>query len=93
MLSYSDKAYIRFNVRPALTVDAQFPQHRSQLTKEKLIADTLYMCQYQHQRKPLTKQKAVQVALFGIPLWMVFLRFALKRAAIWAWKELTKWEA
>jgi hypothetical protein len=37
---------------------------------------------------PFTKQRAVRIALFGVPIWMILVRFFLKRLAIWAWREL-----
>lgn len=41
---------------------------------------------------PLTKRQAVGIALFGVPIWMIFVRMFLKKLALWAFRELTKKE-
>ena len=68
---------------------------RLKLDRDHEIVEVLRAVHERHEMrvfagKVMTQAEAVEIALFGVPLWCLVLRWVLSSWARWAWRELTE---
>lgn len=59
------------------------------LTRETLVSQAIFHILLSHdEHGGISQQQAKSIAILGVPLWQIFVRWLLKRIAIAVWREL-----